>query len=239
MTFPKRRAAALCAAALLGAVLLQAQANPPHNPTAAQPKPHSSASASNSKARKSASAAPAAPKNNPNAIDRHASRGQYLAHTALGYRGAPYRWGGRSPKSGFDCSGLVQAVYAKWGIALPRSAGEQYHVGRAVAKNALQPGDLVFFKNTYKRGISHVGIYIGNGAFIHAATSRKGVMMSRLDTGYHAQHWAGARRLDLSKLPQSSEEKQAAAIAESAKVYLDSGDGKNADTAPDSPAVKR
>jgi cell wall-associated NlpC family hydrolase len=112
-----------------------------------------------------------------------------------------YRFGGRSPRSGFDCSGLVQSVCAKWGIYLPRVAHAQFKMGMPVKLGELEPGDLVFFKNTYKRGISHVGIYIGNNYFIHAARPGQGVCMSRLDKGYHRQHWAGARRLNLSKLP--------------------------------------
>jgi cell wall-associated NlpC family hydrolase len=132
--------------------------------------------------------------------NRHATRGEYLARTALSYRGAPYRFGGRSPRSGFDCSGLVQSVCARWGLYLPRVAHAQFHVGTPVKPKDLEPGDLVFFKNTYKRGISHVGIYIGDNYFIHAARPGKGVCVSRLE-GYHKRHWAGARRLDLSKLP--------------------------------------
>ncbi len=133
--------------------------------------------------------------------DRHLTRGQYLARTALSFRGRPYRWGGTSSRTGFDCSGLVQAVCAKWGILLPRVAHGQYRMGQSVKKSDLQPGDLVFFKDTYKRGLSHVGIFIGEGRFVHAASAHLGVMVSRLDSGYHLHHWAGARRLDLSKLP--------------------------------------
>ncbi|HLK58639.1 MAG TPA: C40 family peptidase [Chthonomonadaceae bacterium] len=133
--------------------------------------------------------------------DRHLSRGDQLARSALSYRGAPYRFGGRSSQTGFDCSGLVQAVCAKWGIYLPRAANAQYSMGKPVSKENLQPGDLVFFANTYKSGISHVGIYIGNGEFIHACGSGKGVIVTRLDEDYHKKHYAGARRLDLSKLP--------------------------------------
>jgi cell wall-associated NlpC family hydrolase len=135
-------------------------------------------------------------------------RGDYLVRTALGFRGRPYRWGGTTARSGFDCSGLVQTVCAKWGIYLPRCAGEQANVGMPVPKDRLQPGDLVFFKNTYKRGLSHVGIYVGEGWFIHAADRRHGVTMSRLDQGYHKAHWYGARRLDLSKLPPAPGEEK-------------------------------
>jgi hypothetical protein len=119
----------------------------------------------------------------------------------MAYRGMAYRWGGRSAATGFDCSGLVQTVCAKWGIYLPRVASAQYHSGVPVSRDQLQPGDLVFFKNTYKRGLSHVGIYIGDGCFIHAAGRSYGVCIGRLDKGYHKNHWAGARRLNLSRLP--------------------------------------
>lgn len=140
-----------------------------------------------------------APARKEGEIDRHMSRGESLARSAMAYRGAPYRFGSRS--GGFDCSGLMQTVCAKYGVFLPRAANSQFSVGTPVPKEQIQPGDLVFFQNTYKRGISHVGIYIGDGQFLHAAGSRKGVVVSRLDEGYHKQHYAGARRLDLSKLP--------------------------------------
>ena len=132
---------------------------------------------------------------------RSLTRGQVLARTALSYRGVPYRWGGRSSRTGFDCSGLVQAVCAKWGIFLPRVARAQYKVGVPVKPQDLLPGDLVFFQNTYRRGLSHVGIYIGQGCFIHAPGRGKAVMVSRLDESYFKNHWAGARHLNLSKLP--------------------------------------
>jgi cell wall-associated NlpC family hydrolase len=146
----------------------------------------------------SASSAVSKPEARPN---RHATRGQYLARTALSYRGVPYRFGGTSPRTGFDCSGLVQAVCAKWGIYLPRVARAQFHVGVPVKPDKLQAGDLVFFKNTYRRSLSHVGIFVGDGFFVHAAGSGKGVRLSRLDQAYYKKHWAGARRLNLSKLP--------------------------------------
>jgi len=141
-------------------------------------------------------------------LSRSLSRGQYVVRTALGYRGLPYRWGGTSPRSGFDCSGLVQTVYAKWGIYLPRCAHEQALKGVPIPKDKLQAGDLVFFKNTYKHGLSHVGIYVGEGWFIHAASRRTGVILSRLDSPYHLHHWYGARRLNLSKLPPVPGEEQ-------------------------------
>jgi len=134
-------------------------------------------------------------------LSRYSTRGEALAQTALASRGAPYRFGGRAPQTGFDCSSLVQTVCAKWGIYVPRAAQAQFTAGTPVSSADLQPGDLVFFKNTYKSGISHVGIYIGERKFLHAAGVKKGVMISGLDDAYHHNHYAGARRLNLSKLP--------------------------------------
>ena len=102
------------------------------------------------------------------------SRGVNITRTAQQFKGMRYVWGGTSPKSGFDCSGLVQYVYAKWGIYLPRCASEQVNKGVSVKQNELQPGDLVFFQNTYKRGLSHVGIFVGDGWFIHASKRANG-----------------------------------------------------------------
>lgn len=141
------------------------------------------------------------PEKQPPLLSRYSTRGEALAQTALAYRGAPYRFGGRSVQTGFDCSSLVQAVCAKWGIYVPRAAQAQATAGTPVANKDLQPGDLVFFKNTYKAGISHVGIYIGERKFLHAAGVKKGVMISSLDDAYHRNHYYGARRLNLSKLP--------------------------------------
>ena len=81
------------------------------------------------------------------------------------------------------------------GVALPRTATEQYYHGAPIPNDQLQPGDLVFFKNTYKRGISHVGIYAGEGKFIHAANAHKGVRMDNLGDSYYLAHYAGARRV--------------------------------------------
>lgn len=160
------------------------------------------------------------PKSKPAApapVPDRSSRGYHLAQTALSYRGTPYRWGGTVLGKGVDCSGLVQAVCAKWGILLPRAARAQYTVGVPIKPENLQAGDLVFFKNTYRRGLSHVGIYVGENCFIHAAGRGKGVCLSRLDVGYHKKHWAGARRLDLSKLPATEGEQ---AVTPD-RVYLD------------------
>lgn len=110
------------------------------------------------------------------------------AYTLLG---KPYVWGAVGPKS-FDCSGLAMYVYSQFGVSLPHYTGSQYSVGQAVNKNDLQPGDLVFF-NTYG-SISHVGIYIGGGSFIHAPGTGKSVTISNLGEGYYQNAYAGARR---------------------------------------------
>ena len=147
--------------------------------------------------------------------DRHSTRGQYLARTALAFRGVRDRFGGTT-RNGLDCSGLAQLVGKKWGLMLPRTSADQFKKGTLVRYEDMMPGDLVFFKGTYKSGISHVGIYIGEHKFVHAQDSKHGVVVSRLDKGYHSQHLAGARRLDLSGLPPTPQERSEAKTPPSA-----------------------
>ncbi len=118
-----------------------------------------------------------------------------VVQAAYAFRGTRYVMGGTS-RSGFDCSGFVRYILgAASGVALPRTATEQYDHGAKIPDGQLRPGDLVFFKNTYKRGISHVGIYVGGGEFVHAANSHKGVRMDHLSDRYYQAHYAGARRV--------------------------------------------
>ena len=121
------------------------------------------------------------------------SKADKIIATAKKYIGVPYVWGGESP-SGFDCSGFVQYVFKVHGISLNRTTETQYKHGSYVSKSNLKPGDLVFFQNTYRAGISHVGINIGNGQFIHASSS-KGVTISNLSSSYYTSHYYGARRI--------------------------------------------
>lgn len=123
-----------------------------------------------------------------------------LLSSARSYLGVPYRLGGTT-RSGIDCSAFTQVVFKENGTSIPRTTGQQYNIGKAVAKSSLQNGDLVFF-NTMGRGVSHVGIYIGNNNFIHASTSR-GVMISSINDPYYwGSRYLGARRVkDFSTPP--------------------------------------
>jgi cell wall-associated NlpC family hydrolase len=126
-------------------------------------------------------------------LDRLSARFKRLVEQAMTYLGTPYRRGGTT-RRGLDCSGLTGAVYGEQGLDLPRTAAQQFAEGVAVASSDLRPGDLVFFRDTYKRGISHVGIYIGDGRFLHAAGRRHGVIVSELSRPYYRSRYAGARR---------------------------------------------
>jgi len=115
---------------------------------------------------------------------------------ALGLLGTPYKVGGTDPKSGVDCSGFVRYVYKQsTDMDLPHSASALSQEGDTVSKDNLQPGDLVFF-HTLKKHFSHVGIYAGDGKFVHASSRmEKEVMISDLDSSYWSRHYDGARRL--------------------------------------------
>lgn len=115
--------------------------------------------------------------------------------TALEMIGIPYRRGGTDPQVGFDCSGFVYAMYAQAaGHELPRVAREQAQATQKIARKELQPGDLVFF-NTMRRAFSHVGIYLGDGQFIHAPSRGKRVRVENMNARYWTQRFNGARRV--------------------------------------------
>lgn len=120
---------------------------------------------------------------------------QEMLDTALSYLGVPYRFGGASPRTGFDCSGLVNHVFRQaFGLSLPRSAREIARNGAAVARGELRPGDLVFF-NTRGFQNSHVGIYLGDSKFVHAPNSRSRVRIDDMDDTYYRTRFNGARRI--------------------------------------------
>jgi len=121
--------------------------------------------------------------------------GGKIVAIAMKYIGAPYVWGGTTP-SGFDCSGFVlYSVLQTTGKRLPRSTYDQVNSGVYVAKENLQPGDLLFFANTYGAGITHTGIYIGGGRFIHAENEGTGVVISSITDGYYAETYYAGRRV--------------------------------------------
>lgn len=120
--------------------------------------------------------------------------GAEIVAEAKKYLGTPYVYGGASP-SGFDCSGFVYYVLKQVGYSPYRVPSDQYKMGTFVSKANLQPGDIVFFANTYGSGLSHVGIYAGGGQFIHSPNSRSTVSYSDLTSGYWAEHYYGARRM--------------------------------------------
>jgi cell wall-associated NlpC family hydrolase len=124
-----------------------------------------------------------------------ASNGREVVRVAKRFKGSRYKLGGASPK-GFDCSGFTWYVYKKAaGMDITRGVEEQWKRGRSVSRGKLRPGDLVFFENTFERGLSHVGVFIRGDDFIHAENEKTGVVISSLESDYYRKHYAGARRL--------------------------------------------
>lgn len=139
---------------------------------------------------------------------------QRIVQIALSYRGYHYVSGGSSPSTGFDCSGFAWWVYRQAGINFGRGSAASYvRLGQSVSRANLQPGDMVLYANTYKPGISHVEIYIGNGQTIGADNPQVGVVVNNLNASYWVAHYYAARRL----------------------VQGSTGSGSNAGTAPSSP----
>lgn len=116
-----------------------------------------------------------------------------LVKTAETFIGVPYLWGGNSVETGFDCSGLTMTVYQLNGLDLPRHSGDQFETGIPVAREELQPGDLIFFHTRGNGKISHVGIFVGDSQFIHAAGKGKNIRRDDLSSAYYRAHYVGAR----------------------------------------------
>jgi len=132
--------------------------------------------------------APSSPPSGPGARP-----GDRAAAQALKLVGVPYRYGGASPSRGFDCSGLVQYSYRHAGVSLPHNTEKQRRLARAVRRAELRRGDLIFFDQEGKKS-SHVGIYLGDGTFVHAPSSGKKVRRDRLDSAYWRTHLSELRR---------------------------------------------
>jgi len=121
--------------------------------------------------------------------------GQDIVALGAKYLGTPYVYGGSSP-GGFDCSGFVSYVYRQYGYQLPRTAAGMAGVGTIINKENLQCGDLVLFQGTAGSGITHVGIYVGSGQFIHSSSGRRrGVVYSSIYDSYYTAHYYGGRRI--------------------------------------------
>lgn len=133
-----------------------------------------------------------------------AERSEALLQALLAI-GMDYRYGGRSPATGFDCSGLVAHIYREaWGIRLPHNTKAQSEAGVPVSLAELQAGDLLFY-DTLKRPFSHVGIYLGDGKFVHAPKTGAQVRIESLKSAYWTQRFNGARRIEPAPGPQANE----------------------------------
>ena len=129
------------------------------------------------------------------------SKASELVVNAMGFLGVPYKRGGNSVEVGFDCSGFVRSMYEQTvGLVLPRRAEQQAAATQNIDKSDLKPGDLVFF-NTLRRAFSHVGIYVGEGRFIHAPKPGAEVRLESMDMGYWSKRFDGARRVPTSAPP--------------------------------------
>jgi hypothetical protein len=124
---------------------------------------------------------------------REGDMGYIAARTAERFVGIPYRWGGNTVVDGMDCSGFARAVYNLCGVNIPRTSAEQFKIGQEIARDALMDGDLVFFANSENR-ISHVGIYVGDGRFVHAPKRGEDIQISSLDDKNFSKRFMGGRR---------------------------------------------
>lgn len=146
----------------------------------------------------------------PSLMEQAGSTVQDILLSALSLSGTPYKYGGNSPETGFDCSGFVRYVFSQAAnLTLPHGARAISQLGKSIPVDQLRPGDLVFF-DTLKKAFSHVGIYLGEGRFIHAPSSGGGVHVVNMNDPYWAKRFNGARRIE----PLSAQISQAESPAE-------------------------
>lgn len=143
-------------------------------------------------------AAPAAVARGGNAASLSAEQAGSVVNFAMQFRGTPYVWGGARPGA-FDCSGFTRYVYAQFGLNMPHSAAGQYsqRYGTFIDRSSLQPGDIVFFANTYKLGLSHVGIYVGGGRVVQALAPGTPLAAVSINSAYWKSKYYGALRPNL------------------------------------------
>lgn len=133
------------------------------------------------------------------------SRASELVVNAMGFLGVPYRRGGNNAETGFDCSGFVRAMYEQTvGLVLPRRADQQAAATQTIDKQELQPGDLVFF-NTMRHAFSHVGIYVGDGKFIHSPRTGSQIRVEDMRDSYWQRRFDGARRVTVPSVSASTD----------------------------------
>ena len=212
MPFPRRLGLALSCAALLVASTVGSAFAQPTRESSSKPTVESRTTTSESgksaaessktppastgAATESSTATPSAEQSKKSTAKQdkqEQKRGAAIAAKAREYVGYPYRWGGASP-AGFDCSGFIMYIYGTFGLELGHDLGGQLASGRPIEPDQLQPGDLVIFQNTYKGGISHGGVYVGQGQFVHANDESTGVVVSSMGSSYWAPRYYGASR---------------------------------------------
>lgn len=130
----------------------------------------------------------------PVKADKDIKKRSLLITLANKFLYTPYRWGGTGP-GGFDCTGFVYFLYKSIGIPIPRTIESMYQKGSQVGKQNLSPGDILYFVNTFRRGLSHVGVYLGGNKFIHASSHGRGVRIDSIDSSYFIRRFFSAKQI--------------------------------------------
>ena len=140
--------------------------------------------------------APTVIDNKPAEPVRNSSPGRGIVRAALAQLGTPYKWGGTSPEEGFDCSGLAYWTFAQQGVSIPRLTSQQFRAGQKVSQDDVLPGDLLFYAwGSDRRQVTHVGIYVGEGEYVHSPGSGRTVLRAAAFDAAHRRRFLGARRI--------------------------------------------